>query len=327
MQEPAKTLQIELFQHLKNLVPENLNYIYVVGEILNIAENAVYKRVRGEQAISLEEFVALKIKFPMLNLVTSTNIRTRKLFVEYSNIGHKKYTLHDQLKDVSAELSIAMQDEGSIIYYAAKDLPVFYFYLFPELAAFRFYSLKKNVLFSKDYLKKKFSIKTEIALPEIATAQEIWQKFSLINSAEIWCNEILSSTINQLKFAKETEQFADTKDYFLLLEKLNEIIELVEQQAEQGFKQANQQTQFELFNHEMLFMQNVSLFKLHQQFATFLMHNATNIFIVDDFEMGKETMTFLDKIMKQSSPLSLRNSKERLIYFNKLRTQIKEAAK
>jgi hypothetical protein len=44
------------------------------------------------------------------------------LIFEYSNVGHKKYTPANQLKDIAKEMKRAKEDTAAIAYYIARNL-------------------------------------------------------------------------------------------------------------------------------------------------------------------------------------------------------------
>ena len=56
-------LQRELFNHIRNSMPNHLSMVDAIAEILNISYDSVYRRIRGEKPISLDELKILCARF------------------------------------------------------------------------------------------------------------------------------------------------------------------------------------------------------------------------------------------------------------------------
>ena len=55
--------QQSFFQHIKSLLPAHLSLIDVIAEVLNITNDSVFRRVRGEKPITLDEAAKLAKHF------------------------------------------------------------------------------------------------------------------------------------------------------------------------------------------------------------------------------------------------------------------------
>jgi hypothetical protein len=320
MDNELKNWQVDLFEKIKPQIPHHENMVFVLSELLNVSENSIYKRIRGEQIISIEEFILLKEKFLLLKYPFKSNDLVRKNFeVDYLNIDNKTNTLLDYVQALAHNLHLVTQDSNHQLFYAAKDLPVFYFFVFPEIAAFKFYTWKRSVFYLDEYKQKKFCLKTEISKDEIIEGKKLSLAYFDCNSIEIWCEETFNSLIRQLEYSKSIDLFEDEKDYFLLKEKMLQLIDFIETQTANGKKMNGA---FEMYNHEMLLYDNSALAVMNHGKVSFITHNTSNILQINDEMFCNQTMQYLEKLIFHSVPLSRSNEKSRLLFFKKIKLKI-----
>ncbi len=146
------------FQHIKSLLPSHLSLIDVISEILGITNDSVYRRVRGEKPITLDEASKLSIHFKIsldqfLNLQSDAFIFSGQLANESDHIFEK--WMNETLKQVTYINSFKLKH----IYYLAKDLPLMQQFLVPELTLFKSFFWRKSILHYDKMKGAKFSLK------------------------------------------------------------------------------------------------------------------------------------------------------------------------
>ncbi len=55
--------QQSFFQHIKSILPVHLSLIDAIAEVLSITNDSVYRRIRGEKPITLDEAAKLAAHF------------------------------------------------------------------------------------------------------------------------------------------------------------------------------------------------------------------------------------------------------------------------
>ncbi len=45
-------LQINLFNHIKSVMPSNLSFVDEIADVLDISNDSAYRRIRGEKQVS-----------------------------------------------------------------------------------------------------------------------------------------------------------------------------------------------------------------------------------------------------------------------------------
>src|ERR1700746_1734631 len=68
-------LQQELFQVIKANIPANISVTEEIAKVLNVSVDSVYRRMRGEKTISLDELLTLCTHYK-ISLDSTLNIQT-----------------------------------------------------------------------------------------------------------------------------------------------------------------------------------------------------------------------------------------------------------
>ncbi len=137
-------LQKLLFQQIKSRVPANLSFAEEIADVLNISTDSAYRRIRGEKTVSFEELQKLCIKFQLsLDHMMQTNSNSTLFYgtwVDAVNFDFDKY-----LKDWAANLEKINSAGSKMLYYDAKDIPLFHHYQFDQLSTFKFFFWMRTI--------------------------------------------------------------------------------------------------------------------------------------------------------------------------------------
>ncbi len=320
--EVDKNRQIVLFENIKKHIDPKLDPIHELCRVLDLSESSVYKRIRGVKIITLRELRLLEEAYPQISATKSRSERTTKLVFEYSNVGFKKYTPTNQLVDVTKEMKTAASDNDALAYYAARDLPLFQIYRYPVLAALYFYYIKRDVMGDHNYQAKPFVLVDELSTAEVNQAKEVWHNFSKISSVEIWGRDTINTFLYLLGEYKKLGLLTDEATIKLLFDKLEEMVSTIKQEAIQGYKADNPKAHFEMYQHTLLYLQNMSLVKMHNMRVVYIQHHVSNILMSNHPEIVKDTEMHFAKIIKQSILLKEPNNVLFNMFFNELKSRI-----
>ena len=327
----ALSKQQLLFQHIKSILPSHLSLIDEVADILNISNDSVYRRVRGEKPITLDEVAKLASHYKLsldqfLHLQTDSFIFTGRLANESVHIFES--WMQETLKQVSFINSFSHKH----MYYLAKDLPLMQQFLVPELTAFKSFFWRKSILHYDEMKGAKFSLKT-INEDHILLGNKIIDTYNQVPSTEIWHIESINSTIRQIEFYRESHVFEREDDIKLLYESVLKLINHLELQAEAGLKfrigekPKAASAAYNLFNNELVLGDNTVLAELDEMKITFLNHSVINYVSTRDIEFNAHMQDAIKNLIKKSTQLSQVGEKERSRFFNRIRDKIKVAAR
>lgn len=324
--ENANGIQQLFFQHIKNNLPAHLSMVDEIAELLNISNDSAYRRIRGEKPISLDEIAKLcsayKISLDQfLHLKSDSFIFTGKL------ADHTEHFFDDWLKDVLQQYSLVNSFEKKHLYFLTKDLPFISYFQVPELANFKSFMWMRTFLHYDNLKGKKFSLQNNY--PEYTEiGKKIVQVTSKIPTTEIWNHECINATIRQIEFYHEANVFESKNDILILYDKLEELVNHFEKQAETG-KQfivgetpTSQSADYNLFLNELLLGDNTIIAELNNMKMSFLNHSALHIVGTRDERFSNYAYNSMMNIIRKSTKISIEGEKIRSRFFNSLREKI-----
>ncbi len=95
MEEKIVDLQPLLFEQLKNHAPNNISLVNVLSDLLNISNDAVYRRLRGEKKLNLEELAKICVHFN-ISFVALVGAKRQGLHFAYVHLDLTKVNVYKQ---------------------------------------------------------------------------------------------------------------------------------------------------------------------------------------------------------------------------------------
>ncbi|HUZ61366.1 MAG TPA: helix-turn-helix domain-containing protein [Hanamia sp.] len=315
------------FKHIKSLLPTHISLVDEIADVLNISNDSAYRRIRGETQISLEEIKKLCQKFK-ISLDQLLQLNSNSFLFTGTLTNNTDFNYDKWLESCLMVIKNVKTFEPHHMIYLAKEFPFFYYFLIPEIAAFKSFFFMKSILFYDDWKGRKFSVNDDYS-----KYKEIWNElastFISIPGTEIWNAENITSTIRQIEFYYTSGVFKSQKDVDCLFEKLLGLIDHIELQAEYGVKlkynqqpSSNLKENYKIFINELIMGDNMQIFLLGDQYATYLNHSILNYMTTTNVEFNNYMKRNMDMIVQKSIPISKVNEKERMKFFNQLRSRI-----
>jgi BetR domain len=321
------TIQQQVFNNLKNTLPPHLSLVDELSGLLNISADSVYRRLRGEKPLTLQELKTICEKYH-ISLDQMLQLTSDAVVFHAPDIGKTPSSINDYLLGFLNQLKHIHSFEQKQMLYLCKDLPPWYFYLYPEIAAFKTFVWLKTLLNHPDYLYKKFSLK-EYSFPECyQLGLEVNKIYNRIPSSELWNFEIISSTLLQIEYYRDAGIFENTKDMHLVIDSLLLLLDHIQHQAEKGYKYmpgenpAVSGVQIKLFINEVLLGNNEVLVELNGNRASFIPYNVLNIMHTRDARFTEISFTNYYTLMSRSTLISEAGEKERNRFFSRLNEKI-----
>jgi hypothetical protein len=323
-------IQHNFFESIKASLPRNMSLADVVATVLEISNDSAYRRIRGEKMLSLEEIQLLcnhcKISVDeVLSLQTNATSFSGR-FLEASTFSLDKY-LQDMLEQLS---HINHLDRPELIYFC-KDVPIFQYFMFPELAAFKFYVWMKTLVPGQPVNGQSESIDS-IMTSLLAYSKKLADIYVRVPGIEILSPGNTATTQWQIEYARDAKLFRSEVEMEVLYDKLHEMNDHMERQAEAGKKflpgQAHASgADYKLYVNDFVIGDNTVLIKAESAEACFINHNAINYFFTRDKRFIQYTARFLDNVIRKSILISSAGEKERSMFFNHTRGQIDQSRK
>ena len=215
---------IEIFTKILNEKTKRMGIrtAATMADLLNISEDAAYRRIRNPYALRADEMIILAKEFN-IDLNQFSNSNTNMLSVEYKALNFETYTSDNFYNELEQRLDHCKFHANSQITYGAKEIPFFYYMWFPALAAF------KNFVWNREFLKSpklnnvSFTVGDQYESRHIKLAE----KYLNIVSHEIWGYETLYSTLYQIHHYKECGLFEDERIFQKVLKEYDLLIDLI----------------------------------------------------------------------------------------------------
>jgi len=320
--EEGINVQKKFFNELKAKLPSNLSMANVVADELGISIDSAYRRIRGESDLSLMEFDILTAKYHI-----STDAVLSKSFgsvnFDYRCINHENFGFESYFKSLTDEIRSLEQFGLKEIIYCALDLPVFYYFTFPKLAAFKIFFWKRNVFNYPEMANQQLNLEL-ISAGDFEISHNLLKSYLSVPTIEIWSEETLNSTLRQINYYNEMGMFETKQDALDILEDLRKVVEHIQYQAEYGYKFYPETDSpvngkidnFKIYHNEITLSENVILLKLENFNVVHLGHNVLNVLTTHNQNFYEDSINFIEKVIKNSTQISISAEKERKRFFN-----------
>lgn len=326
----SNNTQLLFFQHIKSILPPHISFVDEVAGLLDISNDSAYRRIRGDKPLAIDELGKLAAHFhisldQLLQLPSDGLLFTGKPRAAVQN------SLESWLANMLAQLQLMNSFGHRHLYYLLKDIPPFYHFQIPELAEFKMFFWMKSILHYDSLKGVRFRFGDPLYQDCLPICQRIVQLYSQLPTTEIWNVESLNSTLRQIDFYRASGAFATPSDAQLLYQKVEELIDAIEYQAEVGVKCVVRQPgpdalPYRLFVNELILGDNTLLVQLDNLRLTYLNHSVLHFLGTRDEEFNDFMFANLDNLMKKSTLISGVGEKERSQFFNALRHNIHQRA-
>ena len=320
------SIQETLFQLIKGLLSPNISFVHTLSELLGISYDSVYRRVRGEKELTLEELKTICEAYD-ISVDTLFNLKSHHISFNSLAIAEDGVTLENWLQTLLTEIKKIHQCKQSEIIYSAKDIPVFYYFEFPEIAAFKFFFWQQVMIPSGVSGNKKLTLEVPDTLFE--TGRQLLSYYIRIPVVEIWSEETISSILRQIEYCFVAGFFSRNEDVFKLCDVLETWLSHVQNQAECGFQYiygtppegiANS---YKLFYNEVLVNDNTILVSMDGRKVCYNTYNIISQLITTNPEFCGKIEQSLRILMQKSTMISGTSSKERHRFFNILHEKVR----
>jgi len=210
-------------------------------------------------------------------------------------------------KSSAEQVEILTKNPETILYYSAKDIPLFYFMegtILSKFKAFVWLNLlntnQKKVSFENFVIEESF---TEF-MQKLKKAYEN----TVVN--EIWNDTTINSSLQQILYFYEAG-LLDIKSANALCKDLKRIIGLIQEKCNKP------NTNFAIYYNELILLNNNMLIETDEKLTMFVPYTLLGYFITDHDESCKNVHKFFKQQIINSKPLGQSGIKEQNLFFNR----------
>lgn len=305
-------------QIIKKSVPAHIHLAEEVSCALGISADSAYRRLRGETDFTLNETVKLCLHFSIPLEALNSEMEDVVTF-KINNILGNSNRFSTYLDSLDRDLAWLTKFDDSMLYYAAEDTPVFYHFFFPRLSAFKIIYWTKSILNAPQFQGLKVE---DMVLPEDWKDKilDITQKYQSIPTTEIWNEDTIKSTLQQIKFYWEAGFFQEIDTVKGVLEDLKNLIDMAAKQAELGrkfnpVKGTYTDTPFSLYISDLMIGNNHVYMATGERSTSYIGYASFNYMRTANASFNRQVNDWLENLIAKSTLVSKVAEKQRNQFF------------
>lgn len=317
--------QLAFFERLKELPGASKNLPEELATILAVSKDGIYRRMRGDTALSVDEAVKLANHYNMpLNGVETTEDLV--VFQKHGQISTEA-DFRAYLVRTLALLESLSKFPDKKVYYLAKDVPIFYHFQFKELGAFKMYVWMKSLYDIQKIDNQHYSME-RVSADMQALGFKLWQAYSKLPALEIWNDTTLASVIKQVEYYYEAGMLNNKNEALAICNNLKELIRRLYKQASKGSRTNDNNGEletgvpFEMHVNELLVMDNHILVEHGANMIYLVPYGGINYMNTRNQKLCTSVRNFMLMQAKKSVQISSFSEKDRNKFFIKLRYRV-----
>jgi len=324
--------QKELFNHIRQSLPQHVSMANEIAGLLNISNDSVYRRIRGEKPVTLNELKLLCEHFH-LSLDQVLQLNTNKVLF----IDTEANTLLSNFKDYMHSLIAQLQYFNSFkhrqVMYLSKDIPIFYFFYFKELAAFKSFFWSRSILNDPDFEGRNFSFNNFDIKEYFELGQKVLQEYNTIPCAELWNYESINSTVSQIEYYRDAGIFETAADLNKIVDSCDAMLQHLQKQVEKGCKflpgigEAGYGASIKFYVNELILGNNSIMVETDDTKIAFINHIVLKYISTTDKKFTEKAFSNFQNLVSRSTLISETNERDRNKFFNILRERVQACKK
>jgi hypothetical protein len=319
-------LHQKLFTQLKTKMAEPGTAADEIAALLNISTDSVYRRMRGEKTLSIDELQTLCVHYK-ISLDQLMDIKTGGIHFYGQYLDKRNYTFEQYINSMIQQMLYINSFKEKTFYYSCKDLPIFHHFHIREIAAFKWFLWHRTYFQFPEFEKKKFHFEDQ---PDslFESEKKLLDLYNRTPSVEIWNLESMNIFFRQIEFYRDSEVFESDEDIYRLYEAMEKLWEHLEKQASLGYKfnygdpEQKKIGEIKMFFNEVLLGDNNMMVELDGEKMTYIAHTTINFMLTKDEGFNNNMYKHLHNQMKRSTLISEVSEKERARFFRIIREKI-----
>ncbi|MBK9271090.1 MAG: hypothetical protein IPM48_05805 [Saprospiraceae bacterium] len=304
---------------LKENIKDKKRWVNELAELLNCSITAIYKKNRADHFYTVDEMLFLIKHYSIDTNDLFGNLGKLKLF-SVPNIVYPIRNIEEYLTRLSINLSGLDQEKEAKVFYATRELPIFYYFLYPNLALFMFYVFAKTVWKVEQYIRAPFD-SNGFPPDLISKIKTIWDKYANLNTFEYWNTNVIDITLEQIRFYFEAGDL--DKDIAMgLLVDLESTLQRIKEMAMTNSKQEGLVSNFHLYENKILHTSNHVLVQTKNLSSIYIAFDHPNFIISRDVEFLEYSNKWYQTIEENSFLLGKGSGHMTSVFFNHLHYKI-----
>ncbi len=321
--EHSEVFKNQFKELLRTRIKKKKDWVNELAELLDCSTDAIYKKNRASNFYTLDEVLCLAQHYSIsLDLLLFEN--KGEIIFKSPYLIQPVKTIDDYLNRLKLTFNNLEYFKNTRIYYATRELPIFYYFLNQELAQFKLYVFARNIWKLSPYANSKFSFQMfPTDLFERLTV--LWQKYSSLTRFEYWNTNILDSTLQQINYYYESGEL-DHPSASRILDGIELVLNKIKQLVFTD-KKSEDSKNFFLFENKILHTSNHILVKSQEKNILYLTFDNPNFIISEDQEFTDYAEKWYDTIHESSYAVGQGSGHHALNFFNQMQFKLDQVRK
>ena len=298
-----------------------------VAGVLHVGRDAVYRRLRGDTALTADEMMLLSETF-QLKMEASPEPNGMPI-LRYPRTRNPIKTEFDHFSNLERQLAELRRLPGASIDLATPELPMYYEMSTPMLCRFKTFMYG---ITSWNIEKWKYvDFTPELISDRIyASSSQMIRDHYRLPTREIWSVGALDVTLRQINYMVQVGRFKRKEHVDQLFDELLQIVDHLERMTQSGkrFPMGEEPREdspaFRVYHNELSNTNNIVLIK--SRLATFLFTSLVNpsYIVATDDRLCREVEQWFSNLVEHGNALHSEAGKYAAQYFGYLRAQIEQ---
>lgn len=291
---------------LKTLVPGQVNLARDLMDILEISQDGAYRRLRCETAITLDETVKICLHYS-IPLEALNNEVPDVVTFQFNPLDQSLDQFRNYLAALSEQLKSFRKHAQPDFHYAAEDIPMFYHFGFPALTAFKLLYWMKSILNIPEFESTHYPFPVEEYF-DTELLKGLYQHYAEIPGTEIWTDETIESTLQQIKFYWDAGFFATKDAAISVIDQMEELIRRVARQTETGqkigYNGASTGAVLNVYLCDLMIGNNSIYVSTGESAISSIGYNTFNSILTRNEAFNKQHLLWMDNLKRKSIQIS-----------------------
>lgn len=296
-----------------------------VADLLSVSVDSVYRRMREETDLSLEEAFLLSSEFkvslgePALD-GASLNCKRGKMVRSVEGFESLMERFVQQFRDMR-------QDSEHHLYYLAANIPPFYTFSFPELGAFQLYVWMRSMYGIDGRSDEVFSMdRVPDCLRKLS--QMAWEEYRNMRVTEFWNAGTVGHILEQIGYYFDAGLLPDKKEALGLCDQVQETLRMIQKQAIAGRRMSGPNldlpttTPYRMYWNEILQMKDQILAQPQENAILMIPYAGLNYLATADAAICEDVSRYVDHMARRSYLMEEMPERERNRFFLRIKKQI-----
>ncbi len=314
------------FERLTKRFASRSELVREVAQVLHVGRDAVYRRMRGDTALTADELMLLAQTYDVDTSIPRHN-RPQVPILRYPESREFIHDEYDHFIHLQKRLDEMKKLPGGSFDFATPELPMYYEFATPMLRSFKVFMFGittwnlekwKTEQFSPDLISERLHV----------IAQGVVRGHYTVPARELWSVGVLDVTLRQISYLDQVGRFADRAHIDQIYDELLLIIDHLEQMVRVGkrypFGQEPTEDSPELrvYHNELSNTSNIVLVKSDVRKFLFTTLVTPNYVATSDPKLCAEVQDWFDNLVEHGSALHSEAGKYAAQYFGHLRRQV-----